>query len=107
MPNGESKNWIRLLITLEDFWLLYNCWPTTIHLYGFFIEELREMLSENDFEKLQSKIKLIPDDNNPFLAVDESGNKYDYCHSKPYVPQNKQPVDVRAWLDINEPDYYD
>ena len=42
MPNGESKNWIRFLITLERFYILYGKWPTVIQLYPFFIDELQK-----------------------------------------------------------------
>jgi len=79
--------------------------PTTVHLYSFFIAELREKLSAEDFTKLQSKIHLIPDDENPFLAIDEEGNKFDYplANSLP-SGRKKKPLD---WLGIQEPEYYD
>jgi len=35
MPNGESKNWKRFLMTLERFYILYDKWPTVIHLSPF------------------------------------------------------------------------
>ena len=106
MPNGESKNWIRFLITLESFYVLHGDWPSIIHLYPFFIAELQEKLSTEDFQKLQSKIRLKPDEDNPFLALDEAGNKFDYAREslpKARYARNKA-VD---WLDINTPDYYD
>lgn len=106
MPNGESKNWIRFKIALEEFWQHYNTWPTSIHLYGFFIEELSEKLSESDYKKLQSKIKLISDDENPFLAFDESGNNSRY-DSTPKVPAKNHPPNVLGWLEIEEPSYCD
>jgi len=33
MPNGESRNWIRFLTTLEGYFALYGKWPTSIRLY--------------------------------------------------------------------------
>jgi len=106
MPNGESRNWIRFLITLERFIILHGKWPTVIHLYPFFIDELQNKLSKEDFQKLQSKIRLEPDEENPFLCFDEKGNKYDYARGD--ICPNKYPS-VRAidWLKINEPAYYD
>jgi len=80
MPNGESKNWIRFLITLESFYALHGDWPSVIHLYPFFIGELGEKLSTEDFQKLESKIRLEPDEDRPFLALDEVGNRFDYAH---------------------------
>ena len=106
MPNGESKNWIRFLVSLERFYVLYGKWPTVIHVYPFFIEELQNKLSLEDIQTLQSKIRLEPDEENPFLCCDEYGNKYDYARGN--VSFNEHPS-VRAieWLKINNPDYYD
>lgn len=107
MPNGESKNWVRLLITLSHFRLIYNSWPTSIYLYESFIKELSDKLLEKDFKKLKSKIKLIPNEINPFLAFDAFGNKYDYSRGTPQPPKTERPADVLSWLDINEPNYFD
>lgn len=105
MPNGESKNWIRLMITLESFYILYGDWPTMIHLYSFFIDELKTMLSSEDFIKLQSKLELISDDENPFLALDKAGNRFDYSRCSP--PKGEPKLRAIDWLNIKEPDYYD
>jgi len=106
MPNGESKNWIRFLITLERFYILYGKWPTVIHLYPFFIDELQKKLSTKDFQTLQSKIGLDPDEKNPFLCCDERGNKYDYARGD-ICPNKHSSVMAIDWLKISEPDYYD
>jgi hypothetical protein len=106
MPNGESKNWIRFIITLESFYGLYGNWPSTIHLYPFFIEEIEKKLSPEDFQHLQSKLTIIADEGNPYLALDAAGNRFDYTMGKPSPPRD---VLIKAidWLEINEPDYYD
>ena len=107
MPNGESKNWIwiRFLLTLESFYVLHGNWPTVIHVYPFFITELQEKLSKEDFQMLKSKIKLEPDENNPFLSFDKLGNRFDYARGR--CPQDQPAVRAIEWLKINEPDYYD
>ena len=105
MPNGESKNWIRFMITLEAFYTLHGTWPSMIHLYPFFIEELKKKLPQEDFQKLQAKINLYPDEDNPFLALDESGNTFDY--SRDPNPNENPSVKAMEWLQIKEPDYYD
>jgi len=107
MPNGESRNWVRLQITLETFHALYGKWPTTIRLYPFFIDGLKKKLSPKDFQTLQSKIKLVPDQENPFLCYDADGNQFDYAHGGNSVPKEKSSVKAIDWLGINEPDYYD
>ena len=104
MPNGESKNWIRFRLTLESFYVLHGKWPTVIHIYPFFITELQEKLSKEDFQKLQSKIKLVPDEDSPFLSLDELGNSFDYNRGK--CPEGELAVRAIDWLEINEPDYH-
>jgi hypothetical protein len=106
MPNGESKNWIRFIITLESFYNLHENWPSSIHLYPFFIKEIEEKLSLEDFQNLQSKISLVADQSNPFLAIDEEGNRFDYARGES-CPQTSKTIKALEWLQINEPDYYD
>ena len=106
MPNGESKNWIRFQITLETFHTIYGHWPSVITLYPFFIKELREKLSSQDFDTIQSRISLEPDEESPFVARDDSGNVYDYCHGFEGEP-SKSTEKAINWLGIDEPDYFD
>lgn len=105
MPNGESKNWVRFIITISKFYALYGKYPTQIFLQKFFIEELEEKLSEEDLLKLKSKIELIADDNKPFLAKGSEGNMLQYG-SEGYSLEINQ-TKTKKWLDIQEPDYYD
>lgn len=98
MPNGESRNWIRFLSTLEGYFALYGKWPTSIRLYSFFIKELQEKLSDEDFHRLQEKIKLIPDDDNPFLSSDEAGRTYDY--SRQACPENELKANEKTKKEI-------
>jgi hypothetical protein len=106
MPNGESKNWIRFQVTLESFHSIYGHWPSVINLYPFFIEELKDKLSRQDFETVQSKISLVPDEEHPFLAMDDSGNVYDYCHGFKRDPSQSTEKAV-DWLSVDKPHYYD
>jgi len=105
MPNGESKNWIRFLTSIEAFYILYSKWPTVIHVYPFFITELQKKLSIEDFQRLQTKIKLEPDDINPFLSYDDEGNKFDY--GRGIHPEGRSSVRAIDWLEISKPNYYD
>jgi hypothetical protein len=105
MPNGESKNWIRLCITLEGYRSFYGRWPETISLTPDFIEELQNKLTTSDFEKLQSKLKLIPDDTKPFECHDKMGNQFTY--SKGLKTVNKNQHNPIKWLNITPPEYFD
>ena len=106
MPNGESRNWIRFLITLESFHFLYGNWPSTINLHPFFIAELEEKLPKEDFEKLRDKIVLKPEEENPFMASGEGSNTFDYAREG--IPEGmKFQNRALAWLNIEAPDYED
>ena len=105
MPNGESRNWIRFLMTLEGFYAVYGKWPTENRLYRFFIRELQGKLSIEDFRRLQSKIKLVPDEENPFLSIDEERNTFDYARGG--MPHRDPSINAIGWLEITEPDYFD
>ena len=107
MVNGESKNWIRFLITLSVFRAKFGHWPTKIKPYSFFIKELKEKLSKPDFSKLCGKIEILEDDQSPFFATDDHGNSFDYARAR-NIPEGSEDIDPREWLGIiSEPDYYD
>jgi hypothetical protein len=106
MPNGESRNWIRFLITLESFYSSYGDWPSKIYLYPFFVAELQKKLSSNDFQTLKSKITIIENQHQSFIAFDEVGNRFDYA--KTGIQASKDPsIKAIEWLGISAPDYYD
>lgn len=62
-------------------------------------------MSEEDLQKLRSKIRLEADEDNPFLAFDEEGNRFNY--SREEGPGRHASVRAIDWLGVSEPDYYD
>jgi hypothetical protein len=105
MPNGESKNWIRLQITLEGFRSHYGHWPTVISLDPHFIRELQDKLTPADSQKLQAKLQLIPDTGKAFECHDKMGNTFTYGQS--LKSKNKNEHDPIKWLNIVLSEYYD
>jgi len=93
-------------VVLETFHSIYGHWPSVINLCPFFIEELKEKLSRGDFETVQSRISLVPDEEHPFLPMDDSGNVYDYCHVLEGEPSQSKEKAIDL-LGIKEPDFYD
>jgi hypothetical protein len=84
---------------------MHGNWPSKIHLYPFFIDELRDKLSPAEFQRLESKVTLIPNENKPFMAFDEAGNRFDYQRQRsPERDRDNRAID---WLEVNEPDYED
>lgn len=105
MPNGESKNWHRFIMTVESFYSLYGFWPESIYLPASFIEELQRKLASEDYELLTAKIQLIADAQKHFVAEDAAGNSFDY--SKDGASHRSQPPKATDWLGIGMPHYYD
>jgi hypothetical protein len=105
MVNGESRNWIRFLGSIEGFYVTYGHWPTRAFVYPFFIEELRGKMSSGEFELLNSKIELISDPDAAFRCEDGYGNVYDYG-IQGFSPETPKP-NAMEWLAISWPAYHD
>ncbi len=103
MPNGESKNWLKFCAAIDGFRSRYGKWPTAVRVLDFFPDELKSVLSEADHAKLLSKIKILADDS-AFIAVDESGNAYDY--GREGFPGPTLEVRASEWLGVT-PDYFE
>lgn len=105
MPNGVDRNFVRFISCIAGFKIKLNHWPTKMRLDPNFINELREVMDIEDYTKLNHKIKLIPDESNPwdglYIAEDDEENTYDLMQSG-YASQK---IDVLEWLDIKWPDY--
>lgn len=79
MPNGHDKNWIRLCAAINGFRGRYGRWPVRIRLHSLSLEDLRDHLfSKRDFARIRSKVELVPDDNAPMIAEDDTGASYNY-----------------------------
>lgn len=106
MPNGADRNFVRFIRCIESFRIQFNKWPTKVRLDPSFIEELREVISEEDHERLCDKIEIIPDDSNPYdglyIAEDDDGNVVDLMQAKFTIKD----ADAMKWFEIDWPDYY-
>jgi hypothetical protein len=105
MPNGESRNWIRLLSGIENFYAAYGHWPVRVFVYPFFVQELRQMMKPGEFDQLNSKIELIPEQEATFRYEDHQGRSYDYGHES--AAQKFTKPNALKWLNVSEPDYSD
>lgn len=105
MPNGESRNWIRFIGSLNGFSAIYGSWPTKVYLYPEFIKELQYMMPPGDFQRLETKVALIPEPKATFRCEDDQGRSYDYGQQG---FARKQPVpDAMEWLNVSKPHYED
>ena len=97
MPNGGSKNWIRFCAAIDGFRCRYGKWPRLVRVPTFFSDELKIVLSEQDQSVLSTKIRIIGD-GSPFIAMDESGNSYDYGEEG--FSDERPDIQADVWLDV-------
>jgi len=75
MPNGGDKNFVRLCAAIDGFRARYKAWPTAVRLFPTALIDLRDdVLGADAFEKLQSKIQLVPDEAG-MIAEDGTGRR--------------------------------
>ena len=103
MPNGVSKNWVRLCGAIDGFKDRYDHWPTKVRLKPVYFKSIKSIFKQEDFIKLQDKLKFIIDDAH-IIAEDDDGHAYDY--SKEGFPKSKPSLRAKDWLGI-KPDHYE
>jgi hypothetical protein len=97
MSNGHNKNFVRLYIAIAGFRSRYNRWPTRVRLFPGTLDNLRSLFTKEDFDKLTSKVKLVPDEA-PFVAEDEDGNSYSYGAER--MPKGYSDIHPAVWLGV-------
>lgn len=108
MPNGADRDFVRFISCIASFKAKFNSWPTRIRVDPDFVRELREVMTPQDYQKMSQKIKLIPDNSNPFdgtyIAEDEDGDAYDLLRER-HGRHGYEKRHVLDWLGIEWPDY--
>ena len=66
MPNGADRNCVRFISCIAGFKHKYKKWPSKIRLNLYIIHELKTVMKPEHFEKKSKKIRLIPDESNPY-----------------------------------------
>lgn len=115
MPNGADRDFVRFIRSIISFRDIFHKWPQKIYVTEYFIKELSEVMSPSDFNALQSKIELVPEDSLceiSYRCTDDSGNYYDLLDgqcskeiSNRDFRSNTSEQDVLAWFGIDYPDY--
>ena len=105
MPNGVDRNFVRYMSCISGFRAKFNHWPRKVRLDPSFIEELKEVMTDEDYRKMSQRVILIPDNSNPwdglFIAEDDEGNSYDLMQHG----HGPSKMNVLSWLGIQWPDY--
>jgi hypothetical protein len=99
MPNGHDRDWVRFCLAVRGFRAKHGSWPTRMRLDPRYIDEFREsLLSPADFEKLQAKVRLIPETDASFAAEDEQGRTY--SHATESLHGEREEIDAQEWLGV-------
>lgn len=115
MPNGFDRDFVRFLRSISCFKDIFHKWPQKIYVTDHFIKELSEAMNSSDFNALQRKIKLVPEDSLceiSYRCIDHSGNYYELLDgqcsrdiSDRDLKSNTSEQDVLTWFGIEYPDY--
>jgi len=99
MTNGHDKNWIRLCGAIDGFRVRYGRWPQRVRLFPVAIRDLREhIFSPEDFAKITTRIELVPDEDAPLIAEDDTGASYNY--GKEGFPKENPTPRAAEWLNV-------
>ena len=101
MPNGTTKNWVRLCAAIDGFRSRYQSWPSKVSLDPIIHEDIENLFTEKSIQMLNGKIKLIARANATVVAEDEQGKNYDY--GRDGFPSSEPDIRAQDWLDV-EPD---
>lgn len=95
MPNGDDKSWVRICLAIDGFRVRYGRWPTYVrvepHLFNFLRNDL---FTPEDWNKINSKIVLLPSGDGMGVAEDEAGRRYSYDEEG---APNAEGIETRAY----------
>jgi hypothetical protein len=100
LPNGHDKNFDRLLMALRGFRSRHGRWPTRVRILPICLRDLREnLLTPEDFARVEAKVQLIEDENGEFLAEDDTGATFHYGREE--QPQDVSISEAQVWLGVS------
>jgi hypothetical protein len=104
VPNGDPRNWFRLIDAIAGFHATYGHWPTKLRIYAPFVDDLDgHVFDPVAFRELNRKLEIIRDPE-AFNAEDDDGNLFRYA--KDEMPESADREAAEQWLAIR-PRYID
>jgi hypothetical protein len=101
MPNGATKNWVRLCAAIDGFRVRYKSSPSRIIIGELEYENLKEVFLPETFSLIEQKLKFVIIKGLGMAAEDQQGRRYDYA--KKGFCRTKPDINARDWLGV-EPD---
>lgn len=97
MPNGATKNWVRLCAAIDGFRFRYKSWPLRVVVDPIIYRSLKAIFIPESFKKLTSKIILDTSNSAQVVAIGDGG-RYDY--GREGFPENQPDIRAADWLGI-------
>jgi hypothetical protein len=106
MPNGNLKNFTRLLITLDGFRSHFGRWPSRVRMPRGCIDEIRQVVSPEDFAKINNKVLLVANEHDrlEIVAEDDIGSSLDYGTALTHgesVTHGGERLPAGVWLGVH------
>ena len=98
MPNGATKNWTRLCVTIDGFRACHKSWPSRIHIGKIEYSSLKEVFLPETFNLLERKLEFFIEQELGMSAVDGRGRKFDYGESG--FPSTSPGISASEWLGV-------
>jgi hypothetical protein len=100
VPNGSYKNFSRLCIALDAFFLRYRRWPTLLRVGpGEFDDLVNHVFSPKAWARIEEKLRVVVDAR-PGLAVEDGPDCFRY--GKEEVPSGEPPAPGgEEWLGVS------
>ena len=95
MPNGSGRSLDRLLATLRGFKARHGHWPTQVRANKGFIQDLKQILTKDGYEKLASEVSMVMSQRSAIRAEDDCGLNFTYGDD---LAQWGDGGDIEAWL---------
>jgi hypothetical protein len=77
MANGAGKNWVRVVNLVTGFRKEFGVWPVELFLPSWLIQNLKEALLPEEFERIASRLQLTPQEPG-MVAGDRNGRRHTY-----------------------------
>ncbi len=104
MPNGNDKDWYRLLAAVDGFRVRHDRWPTRVRVLPSALDAFQNHLfSPEAFTRLSKKLSVVAD-GSPMIAEDDEGRSYSYGAEG--GPADAPDPRASDWLGV-EPDRMD
>jgi hypothetical protein len=98
MPNGATRNWVRLCAAVDGFRARHKSWPSRIIIGELEYENLKEVFLPETFSLIEQKLQFVVKKELAMAAEDQQVRRYDYA--KKGFCSMRPDISAREWLSV-------